>query len=102
MQLLLTKSELQLLADLLAQKRYAISQTTQPISDRERMLARDLDALLGKVIEHDIHFSCDELVTLTDFLNECDRDIKKAGATDETCATLEAMLDKFVEACAMV
>jgi len=56
MQLSLTKSELQLLADLLEQKRYAIAHSTQPASDRELMQARDYANLLGKVIEHDIHF----------------------------------------------
>lgn len=102
MQLSLTKSELQLLADLLEQKRYAITYNTQSASDREVMLARDYQELLGKVIEHDLRFSADELVTLSDLLNECDLELKQAGAADVRRASLEAMLDKFVEATAMV
>lgn len=102
MQLLLTKPELQLLADLLEQKRYALTHSPLPASDRELRLARDYEELLGRVIDHDIHFGADELCTLSDLLNECDLEFKRSGISGERRAQLESMLDKFVEASAMV
>src|SRR6266545_3340520 len=101
MQLSLTKSELQLIADLLEQKRYSISHSTQPASDRELMPARDCENLLGKVIDHDIHFGADELCTSCDLLNELDRELKQSGVSGARRGQLEAMLDKFVEVSSM-
>jgi hypothetical protein len=102
MQLLLTKPELQLLADLLEQKRYALTHSPQPATDRELRLAHGYEELLGRVIDHDIHFGADELCTLSDLLNECDLEFKRSGVSGEKRDQLESMLDKFVEASAMV
>jgi hypothetical protein len=99
MQLLLTKPELQLLADLLEQKRYSITHSSTPATGHELMLARDYEDLLGKIIDHDIHFGADELSALIDLIDDCD---KQSGIAVERHAELESMLDKFVEASAMV
>jgi hypothetical protein len=88
MQLLLSRDELQLLADLLEKRNDAIS-----------------NSVLDRIIAHDLAFGCDELDFLCDMLKELKLACMEGKADpvfQKRFQTVQSALDKLAVAAAMV
>jgi hypothetical protein len=115
-QLLFTIAELQLLADVLEAKSFALRQSIdqghEPRPEQSKIRLRELEEMLTKVIEKHPAFSCDELISLSELVPAVDREWKALIATGGDPSAIEkinrnriiwqALGDKIVECCAMV
>lgn len=116
MQLHLTIAELQLLADVLEERSFALRQSIdqgrEPHPEVAKLRLHELEEMLTKVIEKRPAFSCDELISLSDLLPIVDREWKAVIAKGGDPKVIEkanrnrivwqALGDKIVESCAMV
>lgn len=114
MQLHLTLAELRLLADILEEKRFALSLANSAAGsapDSGRRL-QELEELLAKVSKKSLAFSADEFFSISDILSEVEREWSDRLAVSGDSATvakigrnnalLQSLKDKIVECCAMV
>jgi hypothetical protein len=115
-QLHLTIAELQLLADVLEARSFALRQSIDqgrvPQPELAKLRLHELEEMLTKVIEKRPAFSCDELISLSDLLPVVDREwkalIAKSGdpevieKANRSRIIWQALGDKIVESCAMV
>jgi hypothetical protein len=101
MQLQFSREELKLVAQILEEQTAA----------REGRLKVACSELLGRVIEHDMHFASDELEDLQDILIAYEKElqlrVEQGSAVTKPVLLqkhqlLENILDKVTEACAMV
>lgn len=106
MQLQLSVAERQLLADILEQTRYSLTQGVEPgreTPDREAK-ARECEELVTKIFENQLQFSADELDTLTAVLKDR-RHLQEQGSSQEQereRQLLQSLTDKIIELCVMI